>query len=401
MLKPPTSPRGALCLIFSSLMAALPLSGELAMTSDFENGNGLPGQIDTLRGQIVFSPHRIRESRNIWWHVHLTGVEKGREIEIVVENQDAVGGSSHPVYSYDRKTWHRFGQVGSPFRQAFQNESVWIARNIPYTYSDSLALAENMKGREHVTVGELCTSEAGRPVKMLRITDAGTPDEGKKTVWVQARQHAFESHSSHVADAFAWWMLGDGAAELRRQCIVHIVPIMDVDSVFEGAAGKDQKPVDFNRTWTGTPHWNAVRSTISFLDETTRTCGRGLLAFIDIHSPFFGDVNHWYEPEPEPMKANARKFAALYGQVTADMKAANRWAADAIIPVPTKPTLARNYAIVNWTAHEPHALTLIMEVGNWKDGRRSGEGDFITHQGLQDYGKALGKSLSVWLETGR
>jgi hypothetical protein len=396
MLKPTTSPRALICLLISGLMAALPVAGELAMKSDFENGNGLLKEVDSQNGRIVFSPNRIRESRNIWWHVHLTGLEKGKQMEIVVADQDAIGGASHPVYSYDRKTWHRFAQVSSPFRQVFKNESVWIARNIPYTYSDSLALVDKMKGREHVTASDLCTSEAGRPVKMLRITDANTPDGAKKSVWIQARQHAFESHSSHVAEAFAWWMVGEEAAELRRQCIVYIIPIMDVDSVFEGAAGKDQKPVDFNRTWTDTPHWNAVRSTISYLNEVTKKREQGLLAFIDIHSPYFADVNHWYDPGQEPMKSNARKFASLFGEMATDMKAANHWAADAIIPVSTKPTLARNYAIENWTGGEPRALTLIMEVSHWKDGRRSGKGEFITRDGLQDYGKVLGRALATW-----
>lgn len=368
------------------------------MSSDFENGNGKLIKIDPEHNRVIFSPKRIRDARNVWWHIRLTGVKADQEIELIVEGQDTIGGLSHPVYSYDRKTWHRLDDLHSPYKQAFKNDTVWIARNIPYTYSDSLSLAEKMEGKEHVKVSDLCVSEAGNKVKMLRITDSTIKDEGKKMVWVQARQHAFESHTSHVAEAMAWWMTGDEAAELRQKAIVYIVPLMDVDSVKEGAAGKDQKPVDFNRTWTDTPHWKAISSTIQFIDEATKKEGHQLLAFVDIHSPYFGDVNHWYEPEPDILKANARKFSTLYANTVTGMSAANHWADGAIIPVRTLSTLARNYASVHWMGENPRGLTMIMEVSNWKDGRKFGEGEFISSQGLQDYGKALGKSLSIWTQ---
>lgn len=381
-------------------LAPEPQPGELAMTSNFENGNGDLLEIDSESGRVVFSPWRVRESRNVWWYIQLSGVKENQEIELVAEGVDSLGGNAHPVYSYDRQTWYRMNDRQSPYRQTFRAGNVWIARNIPYTYTDSITLTDQMVGREHVTVHELCVSEGGNSVRMLKFTDASVSDAGKEIIWVQARQHAFESHSSHVAESLAWWMISAEAAELRRRAVVYIVPVMDVDSVKEGAAGKDQKPVDFNRSWVDGSHWTAVRSATALLDGVTDQGGQGLLAFIDIHSPYFGDVNHWYEPDPGVLLDNARAFAALYGDTVTGMGGANHWARDAIIPVSTPATMARNYAADRWMGDGERGLVLLMEVSNLKDGRRRDEGAFINKEGLQDYGKAMGMSLSQWALAG-
>ena len=39
-----------------------------------------------------------------------------------------------------------------------------------------------------------------------------------------------------------------------------MVPMMDVDNVAEGAFGKDQYPIDFNRSWLGHSTWNAIHA---------------------------------------------------------------------------------------------------------------------------------------------
>lgn len=104
----------------------------------------------------------------------------------------------------------------------------------------------------------LCRSRGGREVPLLRVAAGPLPVERRPSVWVQARQHAWESGSSWVARGFGDWLLGDAEAarRLRERAEILIVPIMDVDNAATGNGGKDAVPHDHNRDWSAAPHWN-------------------------------------------------------------------------------------------------------------------------------------------------
>ncbi len=376
------------CLLHggATSQAASPLQA----TGEFENGNGRVVAIDQEARSVTIAPVQIRGARNIWWHVEISGIEPGETIELHIQDFNRVAGEAHPVYSYDGETWHRMDSETTPHRQTFEQSKVRIARNLPYTHTDSLMLAERLAESPRVNVSDLCTSEEGRPVKLLRFTDPKVPDADKQLVWVQARQHAFESHSSHVAEGLAEWLIGDSpeAVKLLGSTIVYVVPVMDVDSVATGAAGKDQKPVDFNRCWGKDAHWVAVRSVIARLDEETQH--RPLLAFIDLHSPWYRNTNHWYLPDPEPMKHNARAFAERFEQALDRFDAANSWKNRYTDLRASEPVRSRNYAVDHWLAADGPGVAITKETAHWKDN----DGRFITVQGLRDYGAALGMALN-------
>ncbi len=379
------------------VLPALPAVAELAACGDFENGNAVVRAVDRDARVVTIAPEPLRGCRNIWWHVRLTDIRPGETIELRVVDFDPVAGEAHPVYSYDRRTWHRMESERSPHRQVFTEPSVWIARNLPYTHTDSLRLAQRLGRLPCVEVRDLCTSEEDRPVKLLRITDPATSDNGKGVVWVQARQHAFESHSSRVAEGLADWASSDAepAAALRRRAVVYIVPIMDVDSVVAGGAGKDQKPVDFNRCWGEGAHWTAVRSAVALLERETRD--RELLAFLDLHSPWYRNPNHWYLPKPEPLQEQSRWFTGRFTAAVAAIDGANSWK-DRFVDAPgSEETRSRNFAVARWLAPAGRGVALTMETAHWKDN----DGQFITAEGLRDYGRALGMALAELAERAR
>jgi hypothetical protein len=240
-------------------------ASDLVFESDFENGNGFLRYNYRGSRSLVVEPIQINDSNNIWWHFKVGGITPGEFLKIHVVHCP-IAGDSNPVYSYDGVTWHRLTSTRSPYIQRFDAPSVEIARNIPYPYSKTLELANQMVG-PHVQVLDLATSEEGRAVKMFRFTDPGIPDTGKRVIWVMARQHAFESHSSWYAEGLALWQLSDHplAVELRRRAIVYVTPMMDVDNVYHGGAGKerlsrDGRRVDFNRSWGERPPWAAIRA---------------------------------------------------------------------------------------------------------------------------------------------
>lgn len=83
-------------------------------------------------------------------------------------------------------------------------ESVFVAWGPPYTPSAAAQLMREMsKNSPHAAVLELCRSREGRSVPMLHVSEGERTGRQRYGVWVQARQHAWESGSSWVAHGFA------------------------------------------------------------------------------------------------------------------------------------------------------------------------------------------------------
>ena len=134
--------------------------------------------------------------------------------------------------------------------------SVFVAWGPPYTPSTAPKFVRAMSEKSpHAKATELCRSRGDRAVPMLHIQEGERTPEQRFGVWVQARQHAWESGSSWVAQGFAEWLLSDAtdAAWLRQHAEIFIVPIMDVDNTATGNGGKDAQPQDHNRDWSAQP----------------------------------------------------------------------------------------------------------------------------------------------------
>ena len=69
-----------------------------------------------------------------------------------------------------------------------------------------------------------------------RLTDFGQPDDGKKTVWLQARQHAWEAGTSYVMEGALRFITSDESAAqaLREKVIFKFIPMCDPDGCFHG-----------------------------------------------------------------------------------------------------------------------------------------------------------------------
>jgi hypothetical protein len=85
----------------------------------------------------------------------------------------------------------------------------------------------------------------------LTITDAAVPEANKKAVWLMARQHAWETGTSWVADGAVRFLLSKDAeaAKLRRSTIFKILPLFDADGAAEGAVRFNVNGYDNNRNW--------------------------------------------------------------------------------------------------------------------------------------------------------
>src|SRR5262249_31052985 len=140
-------------------------------------------------------------------------------------------------------------------------EEAWFAWGPPFTIEDAAALVKaSEKQCPHAAAFELCRSLENRPEPALRVSEPGVKDEERFGIWINARQHAWESGGSWVCRGLTEWLVSNDerAESLRKKALIYIVPIMDVDNVAIGAGGKEQKPQDHNRDWSDKPHFPAV-----------------------------------------------------------------------------------------------------------------------------------------------
>ncbi|MBN1265856.1 MAG: hypothetical protein JXA25_10210 [Anaerolineales bacterium] len=379
-------------------------SKELVFDSAFENGNGILRYYDRDSRRLVVEPQQINLANNIWWHFKIHNITPGEFLHLDIDNWE-IAGDCQPVFSYDGKNWQRMTGVKSPYIQRFEAASVEIARNIPYTFSHSLALVDELVS-PYVQPQILAISEGGRQVKTMRITDPQVADDQKRIIWVMARLHAFESHSSILAEGLARWLTTDNdeARAILKRFIVYITPIMDVDNVVLGGSGKEQltwdrQRVDFNRQWGDTSHWAAVRAAKQLLEELQKT--HDIAAFIDLHDPWFSGDGHW-DP-PAKFETQIREFSQTFIKILEQSVTNARWKFEIIVwkgkgqgIEPTlDPTLqtSTSYASSRLFPEAEGHLCFVMEIPHWTDGY----GNPITIRGLSAYGEALGRALGDYL----
>jgi hypothetical protein len=225
-----------------------------------------------------------------------------------------------PVYSLDNSTWH-FYNPNAPVR--IDGTEAWFAWYVPYTLSDALSLVKRMESASDAAKGfTLATTREGNPVPAIRVNGHEQAGSDRKVVWVQARQHAWETSGSWVAEGFGAWLVSDdpAAQRLRRHCDIVVVPIMDVDSVEKGAGGKGQAPQDHNRDWTASPHWPSVKATQDMLKQFIED--DRLALFIDAHNPGWkgNGLDFWWIHDGGKTDLQAKNIGVFDRAIQAQVK---------------------------------------------------------------------------------
>ena len=189
------------------------------------------------------------------------------------------------------------------YKHTVSTDTAWFAWGPPFVASDAHSLVTRLAKHPAASQFVLANTLEGRAVPALRI--AGKPanrDREKLGIWIQARQHAWESGSSWVGKGFIEWLLSDDrrAVSLRQRADITFVPLMDVDNVTRGAGGKNETPHDHNRDWSSDPRHPAVRAAQKHIDQMNR---RGQFdLFVDLHNPGPNDRQpYFYVPPKEFM----------------------------------------------------------------------------------------------------
>jgi hypothetical protein len=135
-----------------------------------------------------------------------------------------------------------------------KQDSVWLATQAMYPHSRLAALVQELQQSAHARVEVIGKSVQGRDLFLIAVTDFEKPDADKRTIWLQARQHAWEAGTSYVAEGALRFAVSDTpqARALRQNCVCIFTPMVAVDGCALGLPRFNVHGYDPNR------HWNEV-----------------------------------------------------------------------------------------------------------------------------------------------
>jgi hypothetical protein len=249
-------------------MFALALAA-VTVTASFEGGS--IGRVEhpspnhlrcAVKGQ---ADQNNRNRQANWYYFRLDGLPRE---EVRIDFTDLVGeynfrpGShavtrnTRPVFSYDNRTWTHFTddqtswdekEIRLTVRFRPERATMWVAHTEPYTKRD----LDRLLGvrHPHLRQESIGKSARGRDITLVTITDPAASEAAKKVVWLMARQHAWETGTSWVADGAVRFLLSGDAEALRRSTVFKVIPMFDPDGVAEGAVRFNVNGYDNNRNW--------------------------------------------------------------------------------------------------------------------------------------------------------
>jgi hypothetical protein len=207
-------------------------------------------------------------NRQASWHYFRMDHVKGRALTLtftdyVGEYNDKPGACPmnadlRPVFSYDNERWRHFEDLAwddvkkeATITLTPEQDTVWIAHQQPYTHAKLLRLLADLDHSPHARIEVIGKTVQGRDLHLVTVTDFSIPDDRKKTVWLQARQHAWESGTSFTMEGALKFVASDDpqARELRRKVVFKFTPMMDPDGSAGGKVRFNANGYDVNRHW--------------------------------------------------------------------------------------------------------------------------------------------------------
>ncbi|ALZ77020.1 M14-type cytosolic carboxypeptidase [Rheinheimera sp. F8] len=191
------------------------------------------------------------------------------------------------VASYDRETWFRvdtaFDGEHLVITHYPEAESCYFAYFAPYSYERHLDLLGQAQATGLAQLVDLGNTIDGRDMSLLII---GEPADGKKNIWITARQHPGETMAEWFVEGLLDRLLDqdDGVArQLLSKAVFYVVPNMNPDGSVRGHLRTNAVGVNLNREWQ-TPTLEKSPEVYLVRQKMLET---GVDMFLDIH----GDEN--------------------------------------------------------------------------------------------------------------
>ena len=259
-----------LLTVISTVLAA---QGTPSITFNTNFQGGSIGKIEKL-GDASFRCYvagqhdeRGRNRQANWYFFRLDNV-LGRDValtltDFVGEYNDKPGACPmyaelRPVFSYDGESWKHFetmewddAKKEATLKFRPERNSIWIAHVPPYTHSRLLRLLDDLNRLPCARVEVIGKTAQGRDLHLVTVTNFEKPDAGKKTVWLQARQHAWETGTSYVMEGALRFATSEDriARELRDKVVLKFTPMLDPDGCASGKVRFNANGYDLNRHW--------------------------------------------------------------------------------------------------------------------------------------------------------
>lgn len=229
----------------------------MKITSNFDSGNIEVLQADSP-DNIQLAIRKDNQSDFFqWFHFRLC-TEHAQLHKLTITN---AGESAYPdgwkdyqaVASYDRQTWFRvdteYDGKALTIKHFPEAQSVYFAYFAPYSYERHMDLLHQAQSDYNCQLVELGETLDGRDMSLLIV---GEPDEGKKNIWITARQHPGESMAEWLVEGLLDRLLDedDGVARaLLNKAVFYIVPNMNPDGSVRGHLRTNAAGMNLNREW--------------------------------------------------------------------------------------------------------------------------------------------------------
>ncbi len=192
-----------------------------------------------------------------WFYYRLSGAQ-GLDCVMTIENAEGAaftGGweNYQARASYDREEWFlvptRFENGHLIIEHTPEFGSVYYAYFAPYSMERHADLVAGCQMHSDVNASVLGQTLDGQDLDLLTI---GTPGKGKKSMWVDARQHPGEIMAEWWMEGFLSRLLDDDdptARVLREKCVFYVVPNMNPDGSRRGHLRTNACGANLNREW--------------------------------------------------------------------------------------------------------------------------------------------------------
>jgi hypothetical protein len=262
-------------MIFANVLLSLTLLSDLPVPirlhANFEGGS--IGTIEKL-GETSYRCHikgqQNQEARNrqaSWFYFEIDGA-RGRELTLTMTDYVGeyngkpgacpMGPDLVPVFSLDGVTWNDVPSVvwddktkEAAIKLQADCDTIWLAHVPPYTHNRLKTLISEIDQSPDVLVEVIGKSVQGRDLHMITVTSVNVPDQGKPTIWLQARQHAWEAGTSYVMEGALRFIISNDAQaqSLRDRFIFKFTPMVDPDGSANGEVRFNANRFDVNRHW--------------------------------------------------------------------------------------------------------------------------------------------------------
>lgn len=365
--------------------ALLPLlfaaCSSLRVSVDFDGGS--IGRWEAVRSDLLrcgVAGQADKDGRNrqaSWYYVRVDGAHRGR-MEIVMEDlvgeydykpgAVAIRAETPPLISYDRKTWThvkdvRFDASTQRLHLTVEPEAstFWLAHIEPYTGERLDGLLERASSHGDLKIATIGKTVEGRDLRLLSVTDRSLPEATKPVIWFMARQHAWESGTSFVAEGFLLYLLSAEGDDLRQRAVWKILPMMDPDGVARGGVRFNRNGYDLNRNWDSCdPDQEESRRLMPEIAAAKKAlAGERVDLFLTLHNQ---EVGGWLSGS-ELHPAVAARFFGLLKRETICYLPDEGPRAPGPAPAPGR------FTVYQWLTRERKAPAFLLEQGVAYDGK--------------------------------